>query len=517
MKVIVAFCLLWLVGSHVEAQSTAQRKRDITPLIWLKPGATNAGTSGFLDYSENNYSLLLDSSGIVPDSIGFNFNPAFSFANNTASFVIPQSNVLSKGITVFVVMQADTPNHERSIYNIRAVDSSFVRVTTRHLVDHRTTIPIADSAITGAIINVISKQFGKNRLGRPEVRITLGSDSLSRFEGKIAEFLLFDERMRAADRARVESYLALKYGVTLPTSNYISGKDSILWNFKINQNFQHGIAAIGADSTFQLNQKQSAAQGGSDMLVISAGKLAESNQNNNSILTDGNFLVWGHSQDGIELYRDTVGIDSLIFELRRTWKMIVTGDSVRTMVTQVVLDGNEFVSLTDPYLKIWSGDATDRNQHRLVFPDSIDTHHRYYFSNIKWDEDGEGYDYFTFGFQTDFNQPVLENGMSSITGNTLNSQARTSSSETTTTNGKLITKVFPNPSSGEYTVQISANPDEILHAICIDMFGKILYSRELKGAASYTINDFKVAAGQYALIVSSTSGLLHSVNRIIIY
>ncbi|GEM_PF-1425114 len=512
-------CLLWLFGSYASAQSVSQGHKSFEPFIWLKHEPNATISDRFTDFSGNSHHVLLDSAKNIPDSVGFNFNPAYSFAQNTSPFIIYNASVYAKGVTIFAVYEVDTPNLELSVYQIQSTDSSFVRLTNKRLFDNRTVIQITDTAAIEPIVNVVSKQLGKHRFGKLDVNIILGGDSTSMLEGKIAEFILFNERLSQLKRLKCESYLALKYGITLPASNYVTSKDSVIWKHKDNKNFQFGMAAIGVDSLFQLNQKQAAAYGGKDVVTMAAGSLAPSNYLNATSLKEGDFLIWGHTKTDLgNLRNDTIGVDSVVLELRRTWKMVVHGDSANTLSTQLVFDGTSFENLADPYLKIWSGDVSNMDQSRVVFPDSTDQNNKYYFSNLKWDEDDEGFDFFTFGFQTDMNQPILRNSISPMTNGNMQTHQSTAGISVSNAEGEqIVTKVFPNPSNGEFTIHIKADPQEKLFALCIDMLGRVLYTRELAGSATYDITDFKVAAGHYSLVVTSGTGATHTVNRIVIY
>ena len=94
--------------------------------------------------------------------------------------------------------------------------------------------------------------------------VTLGNEENIDLPTQIdmAEFIIFSRLLTAAERNKVESYLAVKYGFTLNQSainnnNYTASNDSIVWNRSANSLYANNITGIGRDDTSGLLQKQS--------------------------------------------------------------------------------------------------------------------------------------------------------------------------------------------------------------------------------------------------------------------
>ncbi len=104
------------------------------------------------------------------------------------------------------------------------------------------------------------------------------TDSGYRYNGDIAEVIVYDRAISDVERSRIESYLAIKYGVTLGsndlywdtpsntsspfgyagTSNdYIASDGSILWNGAANAGFGHNVFGIARDDDSNLLQTKS--------------------------------------------------------------------------------------------------------------------------------------------------------------------------------------------------------------------------------------------------------------------
>lgn len=99
----------------------------------------------------------------------------------------------------------------------------------------------------------------------------------------IPEILVFDTNLSTTDKQKVETYLSIKYGITIndiSEKNYISSGNEIVWDSKKNKNYNFRITGIGRDELFGLYQKQSQ-NSEDDHLVISLGQVKATNKQNN--------------------------------------------------------------------------------------------------------------------------------------------------------------------------------------------------------------------------------------------
>ncbi|MGY5351376.1 hypothetical protein ACXGQW_02180 [Wenyingzhuangia sp. IMCC45533] len=173
------------------------------------------------------------------------------------------------------------------------------------------------------------------------------------YDGKISEVLYYQGvTLSDLDISKIESYLGLKYGVTLDN---LTGGDAgdyhlststtmspvIVWDASTNADYHNNIAAIGRDDDSQLNQKQGRSTGLNSMLSISIDtSVALDNASNMGSFDDNlDFLVWGSKitgGDAITLIdADTPTGDCLrsTKQVNRDWKVQNTG-SVGTVTLQ---------------------------------------------------------------------------------------------------------------------------------------------------------------------------------------
>ncbi|PIB36285.1 hypothetical protein BFP72_13225 [Reichenbachiella sp. 5M10] len=187
--------------------------------------------------------------------------------------------------------------------------------------DFSTTDPRATSRINGN--NVVVQPISGGDFSDIQFTPMIGgsnkgsSSNLSHMNGQLAELITYPTSLSGEDRKKVESYLAIKYGITLDpsVSQYLASDGTAVWNYT---SYWHDVFGIGSDSDSGLEQASSnsintgsgdgTGQSGKGNIVIS----------NASSLENGDFLMTGH--DGSNL---TFGSSS---QLARKWKAKRTAD-----------------------------------------------------------------------------------------------------------------------------------------------------------------------------------------------
>ena len=122
-------------------------------------------------------------------------------------------------------------------------------------------------------------------------------------DANIGEVILYSSTPSAANLNKIESYLAIKYGLTRggntgPTAsyNYLSSNATVIWNKVSNTGFNFDIAGIGRDDASALFQKQSISVNNNEPVTIGLTSIANSNAlNANTFNADQSFLVWGNN------------------------------------------------------------------------------------------------------------------------------------------------------------------------------------------------------------------------------
>ena len=100
------------------------------------------------------------------------------------------------------------------------------------------------------------------------------------YSGDIAEYLVFDYFLKKPEALKIETYLAIKYGISLIASNYLSSSNRILWNYEENEAYSNGIAGIGKDSVMGLLQRQGSSSEEEGLLTLGVGDFTTLNKDN---------------------------------------------------------------------------------------------------------------------------------------------------------------------------------------------------------------------------------------------
>ena len=185
------------------------------------------------------------------------------------------------------------------------------------------------------------------------------------FDGDVLEAISYSSRLDDASLQRIESYLSIKYGLTLNQStlqDYVNSSAQSIYDADGTlSDYVANITGIGRDDDSGLNQKQSistttnSVQTNNEGLVtIGLGTIAATNSlNTNSFTNDQTFMLWGNNAASIG-FNSALSISSIpLNRMQRTWAIQETGNvnTVRLNIPQAVFDNDLIPSIlisTDP-------------------------------------------------------------------------------------------------------------------------------------------------------------------------
>lgn len=245
------------------------------------------------------------------------------------------------------------------------------------------------------------------------------------FNGRIAEIITYsatnNDANDTAARNRIQSYLGIKYGITLaPDSNgttkdYVNSDGTVIWDQSANVGYNHDIAGIGRDDISELNQKQSSSINDATdvsgpiegILTIGLSDIYNTNSDNVSsnptAFNDKEFLVWGNNGADLNLAAATINVDMSagivglstpvsFIGMQRVWKVVETGGDVPSC--KVRIPQNAIRNITPPgsYLMFISdtGVFDPTADYRVLTPDG--------FGNLETDYNFNATKYITFGY-----------------------------------------------------------------------------------------------------------------------
>ncbi len=169
----------------------------------------------------------------------------------------------------------------------------------------------------GATIGVSGTRYGFVGDGS-EANSYNGTRNNIYYDGSIAEVIHFERSLNATELNRVESYLAVKYGLTLGNTgnvvSYTSSNGTVIWTGSAT--YQNGIAGIGRDDNSILDQSRSLSSTDNNSLILIGAEAAFG--------SDLSFLMWGHDDAGTNLTTTNLpaGFEQ---RLEKTWTVQSTG------------------------------------------------------------------------------------------------------------------------------------------------------------------------------------------------
>ena len=92
------------------------------------------------------------------------------------------------------------------------------------------------------------------------------------FDGGISEVIIYSNNTTIVEKAKIESYLALKYGITLdqttPTAYLASDGVTKIWDETVDGSYNQGIFGIGRDDLSELDQRISKSQDSDAIFIV---------------------------------------------------------------------------------------------------------------------------------------------------------------------------------------------------------------------------------------------------------
>ncbi|MCB0657686.1 MAG: hypothetical protein KDC57_16180 [Saprospiraceae bacterium] len=273
--------------------------------LWLQPGVINDSEARWL--TDNR---LTDQSGKTDSLQWMNFRPVILPQSSTPIPLDWSEN--SPGLTIVAVSNA-TAISEQSVWTIGRKNKTDLMVTNYRVADlnNQQFFDFPLERVTGPVIQTYFRRTADTLMdghvvwlgghpGQPEIPV-------QPFSGLLGDWMLYDHVLSPQERQRVDSYLAIKYGLTLDQStpkNYLASDESLIWDARTMYPFSHRMAAIARDDDSGLLQLQANSSLLPGLPVISVGPLAKANAVNKSSLAKHTFFVWGDDDRPLVWNRD---------------------------------------------------------------------------------------------------------------------------------------------------------------------------------------------------------------------
>ncbi|RYH72941.1 choice-of-anchor D domain-containing protein [Flavobacteriaceae bacterium 144Ye] len=275
------------------------------------------------------------------------------------------------------------------------------------------------------------------------------------FDGRIAEIITYNSRKNdinlTQERNRIQSYLAVKYGITLgvngTSQDYVDSDGTVIWDANTgvaaNDVFNYDIAGIGRDDDSELNQKQSRSSNDATathshpylnntyksqgVLTMGLTEVYDTNYdnitNNSTTLSNKQFLMWGN--DGVSLHDPAITVNINMSSsitpsletwvqfngIARTWKVVENGGDIPKVEVQILRDAIRTATPPDGRYLMFISDTPNFGptaDYRVMTEDVNELGE----SIVKTTYDFDGTKYITFGWAPErvFIRSVYFNG-----------------------------------------------------------------------------------------------------------
>jgi uncharacterized repeat protein (TIGR01451 family) len=153
----------------------------------------------------------------------------------------------------------------------------------------------------------------------------------------LTDLIVYNRNLTNLERERVETYLAIKGGVTL-SHDYLLSDGTEVWS--LGSGYDNDITGVARDDSQGLYQKQSKSTNGDDPITMGVATIAISNSANTaSITTDKSALIWGNNNaTGTKVIAECTAVfGDANARLNRIWRTSETGTVGNMRVSAAIL------------------------------------------------------------------------------------------------------------------------------------------------------------------------------------
>lgn len=437
-------------------------------------------------------SKKLKDSIVIEDKFSLNFNLPI----NKNDFLVGGKikNVVTKKGSLFLVFKSNSKNNIE-LLTLRNKDFK-VNVSNKKIDAEKEILISEESSSNGVIINYL---FNKNSTNKRKGHLILNDLSFDALNNDIKTFeiVYIPENISSKDKSIIETYLSIKYGVSLEQSkNYVTSKGDTIWNPKENEIFNNRITAIGNDSILGLNQIKSK-NALNDGLCIEV--LLNDKTNKLNHFWDQSFIIWGDNNKAFNFKKD---IDKSENNLERVWKLKTYSNENSQLLTKIVFDKKHINLQYDKQNFIWLAiDSVGTKQ--INYNTS-----KFYKANVD-----------------DENQIIFDAINISPNTNYLFSLVQRNDSQTSIIGKEIKTEnevvqgfsIYPNPiyKSQPFCIDFNLSEPSEVNIAVYDINGRLFKNKNLGKIKSFTYQETIQSSGTF-LIQVSINGKIQSTKLIVL-
>ena len=398
-----------------------------------------------------------------------NFNPSVSLTDTALVFAIDSLRT-DGAATIFTVYETDTD----SIIGLWQVGSGSNRalwLNSQRVSYDDFSVKYRNSNEHGVIVHSMRYQYpdvDSNYNGHDTLFLGREGDAFG--NKNICAFIYFSGPINSTYQRQLESALAIRYGAVLH-GPYVNSLSDTLWNPLADDSlYSVGICGIGRDDSLSMLQQRSIIRNG--ILTLEAA----------TPLSDREHIFMGCDTGSIDLDDEIIHVDTVSYTtIARHWKLRAQTYGHASIVRLSV--GLPLPAEAIRLMIVSSEGST------ILTPDT---------ANAFSFNPAAGTDYYITLL---VNASALLSGAKGTKSNT-DKEEYTENKESSIFNSQF--SIYPNPTSGQYTVCVAQSVDDIINISVVDANGRIIEQHSTTEPLSqYTYNGHLSADGIYYVTVSS--------------
>lgn len=433
------------------------------------------------------YKLILATSLLLPYSVvlgqtGQRFpSPAFhwkcpsadsllNFHPATITPLLFDSIPYAEDYTIVVVYKpiVDT---EATVWQLVFADSIVRGLTTERILSDSIAIRYAELSDSKPVIHTLRQSAPD--ISSAKVSLSVGDGNI-----KVSEVMYFNHRLGNSALRRVQSALAIRYGITLGPVDYIGGNGNRVWlHRRDSAMFHHRITGVGSDTACNLHQLCSRSEMDGSVVTLSADSLPQ-----------GAYLLVGDNDAPLTFQLE----DGDVEILARQWRMQVS--DAEGVDFSLAFDTRNIPTPTDSLVLI-----LDDN---IVLP-SVATTNEVRFDNLWLPSDTCT---FTLARGSILWQ-LAQSGTKGAKGHGGNGDDNTTKSDNThtLTHSSIQTfSVFPNPTTGHFNIEVSGASQ--VHVTIYNLQGKVMTVYNDSDRDQYFFEGSLPSGNVYYATITTESG-----------
>ncbi len=165
-------------------------------------------------------------------------------------------------------------------------------------------------------------------------------------EEHIAEILIYERAISKKQQKIIESYLAIKYGIDMPTNfAYLNSDGKRIYQADDDSEFSFRTTALGRDDNTSLYQKQATNTNAEPSFCLSLSELAPYNRDNQGRIKDKSFVFCSDNNGDFDFPKEANDADGII---ERKWKLNLDAMQEEEMLLHVYLKIPEHLQHLNP-------------------------------------------------------------------------------------------------------------------------------------------------------------------------